>query len=289
MPELPEVETIKRDLLKNLKNKTIKDIKIKVPKMVNFRVKKFQSLVKGAKIKNITRRAKLLIFELSNDWYLLVHLKLTGQLIYREKNGILKAVGGHPIKQDLTKLPNKFSHVVFTFSDNSHLFFNDVRKFGYAKLLKKEELDELLKKNYGPEPLSQEFSLNKFKEILKKRPNWKIKQLLLDQKLIAGIGNIYADESLFCARIDPRRIASKVKESEIKKLHACIKKILKLSIAKRGTSANNYVDAYGRQGSMVPCLKVYGSHKKPCRKCKAEISKIKLAGRGTHFCGRCQK
>jgi formamidopyrimidine-DNA glycosylase len=198
------------------------------------------------------------------------------------------AVGGHPIRQDLQKLPNKFSHVIFEFSDGSHLFFNDTRKFGYLKLVDKIGLEEV-KKEYGPEPLLNTFCVQVLINLLARRSKLKIKQLLMDQKLIAGIGNIYADESLFCAGIDPRRAAGKIKEHEIKKLHACIKKVLALAVEKRGTSADDYVDVFGRQGNMLPYLKVYGRGGELCRRCGQPIKKIKLNGRGTHFCGKCQR
>ena len=217
----------------------------------------------------------------------MIHLKLTGQLIYQKKDGKVGVVGGHPIKQDLQKLPNRFSHAIFEFSDGSHLFFNDIRKFGYMKLVDKQGLADI-EKQYGPEPLLSKFSVQELQNILARRKGLKIKQLLLDQKLIAGIGNIYADESLFCAGVDPRRQAGKVKPDEIKKLYACIKRILKLAVLKRGSSVEYFVDASGRQGGMVPCLKVYGRAGKPCKKCGYPIKKIKLNGRGTHFCEKCQ-
>jgi len=288
MPELPEVETIRRDLVKTIKNKKIKKVTVKVPKMVNFLVPQFKRGVYGNKIVNVLRRAKLIIFELSNKKYVVIHLKLTGQLIYRKKDGKVVAVGGHPIKQDLEKLPNKFSHAIFEFSDGSHLFFNDMRKFGYMKLLDKDGLIEMESK-YGPEPLLSKFSVQQLGDILSRRKKMKIKQLLLDQKLIAGIGNIYADESLFCAGIDPRRPASKVNAKEVKKLHSCIIKILKLAVAKRGSSVQYFVDASGKQGGMVPYLKVYGRKGEPCKKCSKPIKKIKLNGRGTHYCEKCQE
>ena len=288
MPELPEVETIKRDLVKQIKGKRIKTVDVKVPKMVNCSVARFKNLVAKSIVQDIKRRAKLLIFQLSSGRYMLIHLKMTGQLIYRKKDGKVKAVGGHPIKQNLAKLPNRFSHVIFTFTDGSHLFFNDIRKFGYVKLVQKVELDELLAKNYGPEPLQADFNVSYLGKILQKRPKAKIKQLLLEQKLISGIGNIYADESLFCASIHPTRLAGQVQNSEIKKLHSCIKKILKLAINKRGTSVENYVDASGRQGGMVPYLKVYRRAGGKCKRCGGKIKKIVVGGRGTHYCARCQ-
>ena len=288
MPELPEVETIRSDLQKTIKGKKIKSVNIRVPKMVNILVYEFKKGTVGTKVVTVKRRAKLVIFELSNKKYILIHLKLAGQLIYRKKDGVVAAVGGHPIKQELQKLPNKFSHVIFEFTDGSHLFFNDIRKFGYLKLLDKVGL-KAVEASYGPEPLLSKFSVQELTSILLRRKRMKIKQLLLDQKLIAGIGNIYADESLFCAGIDPRRLAGQVSKAEIKKLHSCIIKVLKLSISRRGTSSQNYVDAFGRPGGMVPYLKVYGRCNEPCKNCDRPLKKIKLNGRGTVYCPHCQK
>jgi formamidopyrimidine-DNA glycosylase len=294
MPELPEVETIKRDLEKNLVGKKIEAVEVKVAKLINVSVDEFRKLIIGKKVVDVERRAKILIIELNSGNNLLVHLKMTGQLILRIPpsvppiRGKFKVVGGgHPIAS-VDQLPNRFSHLIFTFSDNSQLFFNDVRKFGWIKVLSNKEVNKELEK-FGIEPLSKNFTLKEFREILQKFPKRKIKQLLLDQSLIAGIGNIYADESCFYAGILPTRAARTLKEEEIKKLHTGIKKILKLSINKRGTSAENYVDAFGRQGGFVPYLKVYGRRGQKCKRCGGVIKKIKLNGRGTHFCEKCQK
>lgn len=269
MPELPEVETLKRGLEDRIKDKIIKNIEVDTAKLTNVPLKVLNQKVKNQKIKSVSRRAKVLILALSNDYNLLIHLKLTGQLV----------LGG---------LPNKFTHIIFNFTDGRRLFFNDMRKFGWLKLLNQEQLKKELA-DYGVEPLSKEFTLKKFKEILNKRKKAKIKQILLDQKLIAGIGNIYTDESCFYAKIRPMRIVKTLKPEEIKRLYEGIKKILKFAIDKKGTSADTYIQLDGSPGQMLKYLKVYGRKGEKCKRCPGIVKKIKLNGRGTHFCEKCQQ
>ena len=294
MPELPEVETLRRELSSAIKGKTIKKAIIKWPKMVKpLTPAEFQRKVKNKRIFGIDRRAKVLILELSAGSFLLIHLKLTGQLIYQagklaSKQAGKLVVGGHPQKGGIENLPNKFTHIILEFKDDSTLYFNDLRKFGWARLVGKLEVDKLLSE-FGPEPLSKDFSINYFKSILKKYPNRKIKQILMDQGLIAGVGNIYCDESCFCAKVKPTRSVKSLKEIEVKILFNCIPKILKFAIAKKGTSADTYAQLDGKPGGMIPYLKVYSRQKQKCKRCQARIEKIKLNGRGTHFCPQCQR
>jgi len=295
MPELPEVETLRRELVSAVKDKTIKLVTIKVPKMVKpLSVAKFQQKIKNKKILGIDRRAKVLVLELSGDLFLLIHLKLTGQLIYQkseirdQKSDAKLIFGGHPQSGGLDNLPNKFTHIIFEFTDGSKLYFNDLRKFGWMRLVDQRSRDQLVKE-FGVEPLEKEFTLKKFQDILNRYPNRKIKQILLDQSLIAGLGNIYVDESCFCAGILPMRVVKKIKPVEAKKLYQCIGKILKLAISKKGTSANTYIQLDGEPGGMRPYLKVYRRKGEQCKRCKGVIEKIQLNGRGTHFCKECQK
>jgi len=287
MPELPEVETIKQDLNRVVKNKTIKSVQINLAKQVKNPRAKFLKLVQGSKIKNIQRRAKTLIFNLSNGYHLVFHLKLTGQLIYRGKNKKL-AGSGHPIKHDLQDLPNKYSHVIFNFIDGSQLFFNDMRQFGRVKLVDDKELEKI-NKEFGPEPLDKNFTFKKFQELIATKPRTPIKPLLMEQNFIAGIGNIYSQEACFCAGIMPTCRAGEIKDVELKKLYNCLRKILKFAVEKRGASADTYVDILGRQGKMVPFLKVYGRAGEKCFKCGATIKSIKQNQRTTCFCPRCQR
>lgn len=226
---------------------------------------------------------------------------MTGQLVLKGVGHGLVA-GGHPIVGPANggtgagpapqhagpALPNKFSRAVFKFSDGSKLFFNDVRRFGWLKFLSRAGLDKEYR-SLGVEPLTREFSLEKFKEILKRKKNTTIKQALFDQKYLAGIGNIYADESLFAARIKPQRKARSLKPAEIKKLWLSIRKILKLAIRHRGTSFSDYRDSRGQPGNFIKYLKVYGRAGSPCRVCGRPVKKSRLGGRGTHWCGHCQK
>jgi len=284
MPELPEVETIVRDLNKKLKNKKIVSVK-SLDKKVFYLTKIDIKNILGKKIKAVSRRAKMIIFDLS-DYFLIVHLKMTGQLVYQTQTSLI--VGGHPIINQDKKLPNKFSRVIFKFNDKGTLYFNDVRRFGWIKLMAKNKFIEF-KNKLGVEPLSSGFTLKYFNEFLSHKPKTSIKQALLDQKYISGIGNIYADESLFRAQIKPFRKVQTLNTGEIKKLWRAIPEILKYAIEYRGTSFNDYVDASGETGNFIKYLKVYGREGKKCKKCSGVVKKIKLGGRGTHWCDKCQK
>ncbi|MEK7652877.1 MAG: bifunctional DNA-formamidopyrimidine glycosylase/DNA-(apurinic or apyrimidinic site) lyase [Patescibacteria group bacterium] len=293
MPELPEVETLRRELVEAVKGKIIKSAEVRWAKMVRpLSEKEFDQKLKNKKITDVKRRAKILIFDLSGKDFLMVHLKLTGQLIFQklkikgQKSKVF--TGGHPQKDGVDNLPNKFTHIIITFKDGSKLYFNDLRKFGWMRITDKEGIEKL-SGEFGLEPLLKEFTLEKFKAIIKKYPKRKIKQILLDQTLIAGIGNIYADESAFDAGILPIRPAGKIKEAEANKLYQSIKKILKLSLSKKGTSADTYVQLNGQPGGFVPYLKVYGRKGEKCKKCDGMVKRIKVNGRGTHFCEKCQK
>jgi len=285
MPELPEVETIKLDLQKLLKGKTIKSVDINLPKQIVGSVSRFKKQVQNSKVQDVKRRAKTLIIDLNNQNYLIFHLKMTGQLIYKGLKGYTG--GGHPIQQNLQDLPNKYSHVIFNFSDGSRLFFNDTRQFGWVKLVSDKEL-EVENSKFGPEPLDKNFTFSKFKELFVNKKQ-ALKPLLMDPKFIAGIGNIYAQEACFCAGILPTRPANQINIQELKKLYSNIRKILKLAITKKGTSSNDYIDAFGRQGSMQNFLKVYNRAGEKCFKCKSTIKLIRQAQRTTCYCEKCQK
>lgn len=289
MPELPEVETIRRDLEKKIAGEKIKDIKILATKSVHNKSSDFLKVLVGNNFKHIERRGKLLMFALGATdkfSYLLVHLKMTGQLIYRHKKQLL--AGGHSQTGMNTEVPNKFTRVIFTFGDGGQLFFNDLRRFGYLKLVSKEEKEKIVNNNFGIEPLTPDYTLEAFEKLFQKRQT-NIKALLLNQKLISGIGNIYADEACFDAHIFPFRKVSSLNHEEIKKLYHTIEHVLKLSIKNRGTTFNNYVDSDGHTGSHINFLNVYGREGQKCKRCKSVIQKKKHAGRGTHYCLNCQK
>lgn len=272
MPELPEVETIRRGLAKKIIGKKIKTVEIKFPRFINMSTKEFQQIVVGATVKDVKRRAKSLIIELSNGWSILVHLKMTGQIILDGQPGT-----GAP-------------HIIYSFEGGAQLKHYDFRKFGYAKLIKTEEVEKKLANDQlGPEPLDKNFTLEKFVALLKTKPKAKIKPLLMDQKFIAGIGNIYAQEICFYARVLPTRAIATLTKKEIKDLYLGMRKILEEAISLSGSSVDDaYVDLSGKKGSYAPKLKVYGREGEKCRRCKGVVKKIKLGGRGTNFCS-CQK
>ncbi|MDP3244767.1 MAG: bifunctional DNA-formamidopyrimidine glycosylase/DNA-(apurinic or apyrimidinic site) lyase [bacterium] len=279
MPELPEVETIRRQLATRLVGKKIKKVEIKFAGLVKAPVKDFVRVVEGAKILNIRRRAKMLIFDLSNGWSLLVHLKMTGQLI------VDGPPGGEASQPGMGE-----PYVIYIFNDGSRLRHYDFRKFGYVKLIKTGEVENNFKKEkLGPELLEKDFTLEKFRSLLIGKPKAKIKPLLMDQTFIAGVGNIYAQEACFFAKVLPTWPAGALNDKEIKEVYQGLRKILQNSIEDRGTSADSYVDAFGKQGDYLPKLKVYGRGGEKCSRCGAILKSAKLAGRGTVWCPRCQK
>jgi len=293
MPELPEVETLRRQLAVSLSGRKIKSARIFwVGTIRPLSVRVFCRKIKNQKIINIGRRAKILYFELAGGDFLLVHLKMTGQLIFRPAHQRSKKeiIGGHPQPGCADNLPNKFTRLRLDFFDGSVLFFNDLRKFGWIKLLSAKEAKKILTL-HGLEPLEKGFTASKLTELFRRYPCRPIKQILMDQTLIAGIGNIYADESCFAAGILPTRLAGQITPTETKSLEQNIKKILRLSISKKGTSFSDYLDSDGTPGGFVPYLKVYGRAGEKCHRknCRGIIKKIKMGGRGTHFCEDCQK
>lgn len=287
MPELPEVETIRNDLREKILNKKIEKVDLRLKEIVKSSPKDLVLILKENSFKDIRRRGKLLVFALAKkNKYLTIHLRMTGQLVYQK--GKKTIASGHSDNNDIIDLPNEHTHIIFYFSDKSQLFFNDLRRFGIVKIVGKKELEDIFD-NFGIEPLEKGFSLKVFQNIIKNRKG-NVKAFLLDQKYIAGIGNIYADEILFEAGILPGRKVVFLKAEEIKAIHKAIKKVLKKAIKYRGTTFNDYVDASGKQGNFLRFLKVYEREKRKCLRCeKGTIQKLKIAGRGTRYCDQCQK
>jgi formamidopyrimidine-DNA glycosylase len=285
MPELPEVQTIVSELNKKIKGKKIRDVKVDAVRSALPSPSVLRAKLKGQTIKAVKRRGKMIDIDLGGDHNILIHLKMTGQLVYVAKSG-KKISGGHPIG-NVGRLPNKFSHVIIYFTDGSVLYFNDIRKFGWVKYATNIERD-IARNKFGLEPFDKEYTLENFTKIIKRSPKKKVKQLLLDQEKISGVGNIYADESCFAAKIRPMKLSGSLKSNEIKDLFVVIPKILRFAISKGGTTADNYVRTDGSKGGMMPYLKVYGRSGKKCRRCGGTIKKIRLGGRGTHFCPKCQ-
>jgi len=283
MPELPEVETIRLGLQRYLVGHRIEDIEIRVPKIFQGNPKD----VIGATITDIKRIGKGLIIELDNGFVLTVHLKMTGQLVFQDKttkgSKLSVKVGGNT-------LPSKYSHVIFTLDKGATLFYNDMRRFGWIKVIRKSDLkDVTFFKEMGPEPkvgedlAGKELTLDYFKTTIQKG-NLPVKLILMDQKRIGGIGNIYANDALFLVGIDPRRKGKTLTDSEIEKLFKAIYEVIKKSLSYGGSSDENFVNALGQEGNYQNHTLVYGKKGEKCSICGATIEKIQLGGRGTYFC-----
>jgi len=288
MPELPEVETIKRGLSRFVINKEVIKIESDNPKSFPNSIADRDNFLIGHSIISIKRRAKLLIISFSSDYSLIIHLKMTGQLVFDGPNQHFGA--GHPTSSLINQLPDKSTRVIMTFSDGSRLYFNDQRKFGWMRLYPTAFMSDLeLISKLGPEPLSAGFSWQILKQRLQKRPNSSIKPVLIDQSIIAGVGNIYADESLWGAKIHPASQVSRLTDKNYKDLFMSLKDILELSLEKGGSTDRNYVNAEGLKGSYLQFARVFRRQGLPCPRCQQPIIKIRLAGRGTHYCPNCQR
>ena len=281
MPELPEVESVKLQLTKYLVGHTIEGIEVKTKKVFPDDPKE----VISAKITGVKRFGKLLVVNLSNNHSFLMHLKLTGQPIYRGPNLKTppklsdKVFGG---------VPGKHTHVIIKLDRGGVLYYNDLRKFGWIKIAQTSKLsDEGFIKNLGPEPL-KDLTLEKFKDILTKTKR-AIKIVLMDQSKIAGVGNIYANDALWFAGINPKRAANVLTSKEQEKLFDSIIKVLKDGIKMGGSSDHAFVTPDGAEGHYQDFTLIYDKEGEKCKRCGTEINKIQLGGRGTYFCPHCQK
>ena len=242
----------------------------------------------GSEILRVKRRAKVLLIELSSEYSLVTHLKMTGQLVYRAKNERFGA--GHPNASLVGELPDKSTRVTLSLDNGAKLYFNDQRKFGWMRLIPTVEVLNIdFMKKLGPEPLAASFNAKAFAQRLKKRPNTSAKAVLLDQSVIAGVGNIYADESLWGAKIHPNMQVRDLSSQKLSKLFQELQFVLKLSIAKGGSTDKNYVDAEGKRGSYLTFARVFRRESQACPRCSTIIIKTRVAGRGTHLCPKCQK
>jgi formamidopyrimidine-DNA glycosylase len=282
MPELPEVETIRRGLLSKIVSKKIASVEVENAKSFQGKAED----VTGRKILNIERRAKNIRLKLEGGVNILIHMKMTGQLIFIDHNK--RFAGGHPSHDWHALLPNKHTRVTFAFDDGTMLFFNDLRKFGWCKVMTDEEIEKVFSL-FGPEPFSGAFTVDYLQKRAERIPARTIKQFIMDQEIIAGIGNIYADESLFCARLMPRTKVGFLNKTDWEKLRTCILEVLEKGIKYGGTTDSDYVDAEGKKGGMQNYLNVYHKTGESCPICGGEVEKIKLGGRGTYYCPRCQK
>jgi formamidopyrimidine-DNA glycosylase len=286
MPELPEVETVRVGLARLIIGKQTRDVSFDWPKGFPNAKGDVDAFLLGATIIDVRRRAKVLLIDLSTHYTLVIHLKMTGQLVFRGEEDF---GAGHPNDSLIGSLPDKSTRVTFSFDDGSRLYFNDQRKFGWVRLIPTIEVENLdFFKKVGPEPLSEQFTQEVFIERLIRRKNSSIKAVLLDQTVLAGIGNIYADESLWGAKINPETKVQDIPRLKLKTLHAEIQFVLRLSIEKGGSTDRNYVNAEGKRGSYIDFARVFRKENTPCPRCGTTILKTRVAGRGTHICPKCQ-
>jgi formamidopyrimidine-DNA glycosylase len=284
MPELPEVETITRQLNQTITGKTILTLEV-------FREKSFEGkkeAIIGKQIIKASRRAKIIILTPDTKWpKILIHLKMTGQLIYVDND--IRVAGGHPSADWLAALPNKYTRVRLDFKEKGTLFFNDLRTFGWIKVVETEkEFSSQLMNVGGIEPLTTAFTRENLHIAFAKsrRP---IKLVLMDQKIIAGVGNIYANDALWSAGISPWRPANSLSLAEIEQLRKSLNQVIELGIKYGGTSQSDYRQLMGQKGSYQDFFLVYHRDTHPCKRCGRKVSKAKLGGRGTFFCSQCQK
>lgn len=288
MPELPEVETVRRGLAELLPKHTITGVTTSYDKSFPNAPADVDNFLIGAKVTDVKRRAKVLMIELNTDYTLLIHLKMTGQLVYRADDGE-RFGAGHPNHSLIGDLPDKSTRASLQL-DGAQLFFNDQRRFGWMRLMPTVEVPNIdFFKKVGPEPLAADFLPKDFRERLKRRANTTIKAAILDQTVIAGIGNIYADEGLWAAKIHPATKVKDVPTTKLNNLYQALRDVLELSIEKGGSSDKNYVDARGARGSYLTFANVFRREGKACPRCGHEIIKSRVAGRGTHTCPHCQK
>ena len=287
MPELPEVETVKRGLQRLLIDHSITKVQSDNPKSFPNAPGDVQQFLIGAQVTGLRRRAKVLMIDLSTDYTLVVHLKMTGQIVYR---GAEVFGAGHPTDSLIGRLPDRSTRVEFWLNNNAKLYFNDQRKFGRVRLLPTVEVPHMpFMMKVGPEPLEDSFTDKEFIQRLQRRKGTTIKAAILDQTVLAGIGNIYADEGLWGAKIHPATRVRDVSNVKLKKLLTELQYVLRLSIDKGGSTDRNYVDAEGRRGSYMDFARVFRKEGTPCpRHPNQLIVKIRVAGRGTHVCPRCQ-
>lgn len=321
MPELPEVETVRIGLSRLLPGRVVQAVTHDWPKSFPNAAHDVEQFLIGVRVVSVARRAKVLIIKLDSSYSLVIHLKMTGQLVFvgtaqqQNDKGSMSHAGnelvkserppsttrlpdetevrfgaGHPNDSLVHELPDKSTRVIFEFSDDSKLFFNDQRKFGWVRLLPTAEVPNIdFMQKVGPEPLDAEFTWRQFRDRLLRRKNSNIKAVLLDQSVVAGIGNIYADESLWGAKLHPETLIRDIPPAKFKPLFDALQGILRLAIEKGGSTDKNYVNAEGKRGSYLAFAKVFRREGQPCRRCGTIIIKTRVAARGTHICPKCQK
>jgi formamidopyrimidine-DNA glycosylase len=290
MPEGPEVETIRRGLELGIVGEQIRHVTVLWQKSFDVPMVFIEQYVLGATISHLGRRAKVLLVELSTGYTLMFHLKMTGQMVLVKRDGE-RFAGGHPTLSMRDMLPDTSTKVIFEFVSGDILYFNDFRKFGWVKLVQTNEvINDPLIARLGPEALSPDFTPEFFSGQLSRHKRALIKPTILDQSTVGGIGNIYADESLHLAKIHPTRLSGSLSKPEIVRLHAAIRTIINLGIEHGGTSFSRYVNALGGKGDYLEHARVFRREGQTCPvHLGTVILKIRVAGRGTHLCPKCQK
>lgn len=286
MPELPEVETVRRGLHKLIIGKVVTTETHDTEKGFPNSPVDVKEFLIGAQVTDVRRRAKVLMIDLSTKYTLLIHLKMTGQLVFV---GDTRFGAGHPNDSLVNDLPDKSTRVTLEFKDGAKLFFNDQRKFGWMRLMPTIEIPNIdFMQKVGPEPLADEFTSQEFTGRFARRVKTNIKAALLDQSVVAGVGNIYADESLWGAKLHPKRLVASVTEQEFASLYTELRSVMNLAVEKGGSSNHTYVNAEGKKGSYMDFARVFRREGLPCPRCGTTIEKLRVAGRGTHICPHCQ-
>lgn len=280
MPELPEVETVRRNLATVLPGRRVEAVEVRSPHcLAEPDPELFRRSLTGRTIRGVGRRGKYLLLDLDGGFVLAVHLRMTGRLVY-EVPGTGPAAAGETA-------PDPHTHAVLRLSGGGRLSFRDVRKFG--RLYLTPSLSSLLPAGkLGPEPLEEGFTPEALASRLKGRQA-RVKAMLLDQRVVAGVGNIYADEALFLAGIHPERRAGSLRKAEVERLHAAVRQVLEEGIRHRGTTFSDYRDGFGEPGGYGERLAVYGREGAPCRRCGGPVSRIRSGGRSSYFCPACQR
>jgi formamidopyrimidine-DNA glycosylase len=282
MPELPEVETIRRQLNSVLVGRVIRRVEVFTKKSIEGNA---QDLV-GWEVERVFRKSKIIeIYFLGKERVVIVHLKMTGQLVF--DNGEDRVVGGHPTADWVGKLPSKHTRVIIEFMDGSKLFFNDMRRFGWMKIVEKEKYEKELRKAV-PDVVDKEFSCEYLEGVFEKSKK-SVKLVLMDQDKIGGVGNIYANDALYLAKVMPDRRASSLTKGELKRLWSAVRFVIGEGIKYGGASAANYVDSKGLGGTYQDHFLVYKKDGQECSVCGGKIRKMRIGGRGSFYCPRCQK
>ncbi len=289
MPELPEVEVIKLGLQKKIIGLKIQKIQVLSPKSFIGN----PNLAQGQKVLKVWRKAKILGMDLTGDVSLLFHLKMSGQLVWKGesvKGEGERFIGGHPTEDMSGKMPTSHTRVIFSFSDGSHLYFNDQRKFGWVKVMDRGQVtgDSSIK-NLGPEPLQKDFTWQALKQNLLKHKKMPVKVAIMDQSVVSGVGNIYSNEACFLAGIDPRTKVVTLTDEQFQALYCGVVRALREGIKYGGSTRAHFVDPEGHKGYFLDYAFVYWRDKHPCKVCGTEIKKISLGSRGTYLCPHCQK